>query len=138
MFEVGGVLVPLGKALSHPAKASLVAVRFITAAETPVAGMPPWPATWKLSDCAPPSVLKVPRVSRILVEGVGRKIPAVPVVVPSAATQPDTSRMTSVAPAALKTETRPPLPTPTTTRLARVCPALKFMFDATGRAIPLG
>ena len=78
------------------------------------------------------------RVSRIRVEGVGRKIPAVPVVVPSAATQPATSRMTSVAPAALKTETRPPLPTPTTARLARVCPPTKFMFDVTGRAIPLG
>src|SRR5260370_41550075 len=92
MFEVGGVLVPLGKALSHPAKASLVAVRFITAAETPVAGMPPWPATWKLSDCAPPSVLKVPRVSRILVEGVGRKIPAVPGVGASAGAPPGPAR----------------------------------------------
>src|SRR5712691_4284672 len=137
-FEVGGELVPVGKALSQPADASLVAVRFMTTADTPVAETPPWPPTWKLSDCPGPSAPMPLRVSRILADAAGRKIPTVPVVVPVAATQPATSRMTSVEPAALKTETRPPLPTPTTVRLARVCPATKFMFDATGRAIPVG
>src|SRR6202045_91158 len=118
MLEVGGVVTPVGKALSQPADAVLVAVRFTTTAETPVAGTPPCPATCRRSDCPGPSVLKLPRVSRIRVDGVGRKIPAVPVVVPSAATHPDTSRMTSAAPAALYTEMRPPGPTPTVARLA--------------------
>ncbi len=71
-FEVGGVLTPLGKALNQPAAASLVAVRFITTAETPVAGTPPWPATCRLSDCPGPSAPIPVRVSRILAEAVGR------------------------------------------------------------------
>src|SRR5260370_42127078 len=108
MFEVGGALVPLGKALSHPAEASLVAVRFITAAETPAAGMPPCPATWKLSDPAGPRVLKVPRVSRILVEGVGRKIPAVPVLGAPGGTRPPPARAARPRPAPVATPAPPP------------------------------
>src|SRR5689334_1759121 len=100
-LDVGGVLAPLGKALSHPAETGLVAVRFTTTADTPVAGTPPWPATWTVSDFPEPSAPMPVRVSRSLEEAVGRKVPAVPVVVPSAATQPATSRMTSVEPAAL-------------------------------------
>src|SRR6476659_3764485 len=45
-FEANGNAVPEAKAVMKPAVVDRVVVTFMTTADTPVEGTPPWPATW--------------------------------------------------------------------------------------------
>src|SRR3954470_616270 len=137
-FDVDGRAVRAGYAVTKLASDDSVAVRFITTAATPVAGMPARPARATSVRVPPRSrgTGSAARESSTRAGASGTKRPSPEGGPPSPVNVPTRSITTWVVPWT-KTATRPLASTGLTTMLATVWPDRStFTFDATGRGAP--
>jgi hypothetical protein len=127
-FDDSGRVPPAGHAVRYPVAVGLVAVT-LSATATASAGTPPTPATTS-SRCS--AAAKAPPPARVSITRAG-VIPTKP-----GPNHPVASTTISAVPEPLNTLIEPPVPRPTMTRLATVCPGRKFTFDVPGCADPVG
>ena len=106
------------------------AVTFSTTADTPLVGTPATPATCTDNDSPAPTLAAV-RVS-------ATRAGVTPVKRGPAGNQPVTSTISCTLPSLLYSETSPPAPTGTMTRLLATMPGIGFRLEVPGQAMPVG